>query len=208
MLSKLRIEEFVDNRRISSYDILFKEGIKLIREEIEKKIKDKKEGDVITLTIPKAYGEKKKELITLIPVKILRKHNIKPIPGLVINIDGMEGVIRTVSGGRVIVDFNHPLAEKDVTFKVKIIKIFESEVSFVEELIKNVLKTEHYNFNKEKKEIIVDKKELIPILEEIFKIYKLDEYKIVSKQLNNIETEEKQRKDSEKDDKQEEKKQN
>ena len=33
------------------------------------------------------------------------------------------GIVRSVSGGRVIVDFNHPLSSKDVHYDVEVLKI-------------------------------------------------------------------------------------
>ena len=42
------------------------------------------------------------------------------MPGLEIDVDGQKGIIRSASGGRVIVDFNHPLSSKDVTYEVDI----------------------------------------------------------------------------------------
>jgi FKBP-type peptidyl-prolyl cis-trans isomerase 2 len=178
MLSKLKIEEFLDNKRINSYELLFKEGAEVVRKEIEEAIKGKKENEVVELKIPKAYGERKAELVVLIPLRVLKQNRINPVPGLVINVDGMEGIIKTVNGGRVIVDFNHPLAEKDILFKIKIVKTFEKEEDFVEELLKELLKNEKFEFDKGNKKVYVEKEQLIPLIEELFKIYKLEDYKV------------------------------
>ncbi|MBN2423127.1 peptidylprolyl isomerase [Candidatus Woesearchaeota archaeon] len=70
-----------------------------------------------------AFGKKSAKLLRLIPMKIFRKQNINPFPGLEVNIDGMLGIVRSVSGGRVIVDFNHPLAGRDLVYNIKINKI-------------------------------------------------------------------------------------
>jgi len=181
MLSKLKIEEFLDNKRINSYEILFKEGVGIIRKEIEDAVKGKKENEVIEIQIPKAYGERKAELIVLMPLRVLRQNGIDPFPGLVINVDGMEGIIKTVSGGRVVVDFNHPLAEKTILFKIKILKIFNNEEDFVDELIKEALKNEQFEFKKDEKTIYLEKEQLIPLIEELFKIYKIEGYKVERK---------------------------
>jgi FKBP-type peptidyl-prolyl cis-trans isomerase 2 len=183
MLSKLKIEEFLDNKRINSYEILFKEGVEIVRKEIENAIKGKKENEVVELEIPKAYGERKAELVVLMPLRVLKQNKINPIPGLVINVDGMEGIIKTVSGGRVVVDFNHPLAEKTILFKVKVVKTFDNEEDFVEELLKELLKNEKFEFKKEEKAVYVEKEQLIPLIKELFKIYKIENYKV--EKLNN-----------------------
>ncbi|EFK97351.1 peptidylprolyl isomerase FKBP-type, partial [sediment metagenome] len=52
------------------------------------------------------------------------KDSIRPMPGLPVNIDGMYGIIRTVAGGRVIVDFNHPLSGKEIVYNSKLKNCF------------------------------------------------------------------------------------
>jgi len=69
-----------------------------------------------------AFGNKNAKLIHLIPTNKFKKQNIQPMPGMQMNIDGMVGTIKTVSGGRTLVDFNHPLAGKDLLYKIKINK--------------------------------------------------------------------------------------
>ena len=39
------------------------------------------------------------------------------------NFDGYMGTVKTVSGGRVIVDFNHPLAGRDIDYEVTVKRI-------------------------------------------------------------------------------------
>jgi len=69
-----------------------------------------------------AFGNKNAKLIQLIPMNKFKQQNIQPMPGLQLNIDGMVGTIKTVGGGRTLVDFNHPLAGKDLVYKVKVNK--------------------------------------------------------------------------------------
>jgi peptidylprolyl isomerase len=73
------------------------------------------------------FGKKSAKLLKLVPTNIFTKDNIRPMPGLPVNIDGMYGVIRTVTGGRVIVDFNHPLASKELVYKFKITKVITDD---------------------------------------------------------------------------------
>jgi len=68
------------------------------------------------------FGYKNAKLIQLIPTNKFKQQNIQPMPGLQLNIDGMMGTIKTVSGGRILVDFNHPLAGKELLYKIKINK--------------------------------------------------------------------------------------
>jgi len=78
-----------------------------------------KEYDIV-LKPEDAFGPKNAKLIQLVPTNKFRKQNIQPMPGLQMNIDGVVGTIKTVSGGRTMVDFNHPLAGKELLYKIKI----------------------------------------------------------------------------------------
>lgn len=82
-----------------------------------------------------AFGKKDAKLIQLVPTKKFLDNKIQPVPGLVLNIDGMIGTVKTVSGGRTVVDFNHPLSGKDLVYTVKVNKI----VTDINEKVKTVL---------------------------------------------------------------------
>ena len=64
-----------------------------------------------------AFGQKDARLIQLIATSKFTKQEIVPMPGLQVNMDGMLGTIRTVSGGRTLVDFNHPLSGKEIEYE-------------------------------------------------------------------------------------------
>lgn len=84
------------------------------------------------------FGKKDARLIQMIPTKKFREHQINPEPGLQVNIDGSIGTIKTVSGGRTMVDLNHPLSGKDIHYKVKINKLVEDEEQKVETVLKHM----------------------------------------------------------------------
>ncbi|MBN1544467.1 peptidylprolyl isomerase [Candidatus Woesearchaeota archaeon] len=79
-------------------------------------------GKETELLLPpeRAFGRKDGKLMKLVPTSAFKKQNINPVVGLQINIDGMVGTIRTVTGGRTVVDFNHPFAGKEVIYRVTI----------------------------------------------------------------------------------------
>jgi len=83
-----------------------------------------------------AFGRRNAKLIQLIPTSKFRQQNIQPMPGLQLNIDGMFGVVKTVSGGRCLVDFNHPLAGKDLVYDVKINRIVDDNKEKLNSLLK------------------------------------------------------------------------
>lgn len=70
-----------------------------------------------------AFGKKDPSLIQMIPLSQFKKQKIHPVQGMQLDVDGQIGVVKIASGGRVLVDFNHPLAGKDVVYEITIHKI-------------------------------------------------------------------------------------
>lgn len=77
----------------------------------------------IELSPDNAFGKKSTKLLKIIPASVFIKEEIRPVPGLHINVDGSIGIVKSVTSGRIIVDFNHLLAGKDVVYKIKINKL-------------------------------------------------------------------------------------
>lgn len=74
----------------------------------------------VTLTPENAFGKRDIKKVKIIPMSTFREHKMEPHPGLQIDVDGEMGLVSSVSGGRVIVNFNHPLAGKEVVYTFKI----------------------------------------------------------------------------------------
>lgn len=74
-----------------------------------------------------AFGKKDAKYIKMLPLAVFTKKNIKPFPGLQLNFDGMMGTIKTVSGGRVVVDFNHPLSGRTVVYELHVKRVLTDE---------------------------------------------------------------------------------
>ena len=81
----------------------------------------------IELESEQAFGKKDPKLMKIVNTNIFLKQQIRPFPGLQVNIDNMIGIIKTVSGGRTIVDFNHPLAGHPVVYEIKILKLIKED---------------------------------------------------------------------------------
>ena len=109
-----------------------------------------------------AFGKKDAKLIQLISTSKFRKQNIQPIPGLQVNIDGVMGIVKTVSGGRTLVDFNHPLAGKDLVYEVDVKRIVEDDKEKVKSYIKLALNLKDANVKIENNEASVELKKEIP----------------------------------------------
>lgn len=91
---------------------------------LDLKIAGKQPGTyTINLSPEEGFGKKSAKLIQLVPTSKFRKEQIMPHPGLQVNIDGQMGTVKTVSGGRTLVDFNHPLSGKELEYEVTIKRI-------------------------------------------------------------------------------------
>lgn len=76
----------------------------------------------IELSPEKSFGPRIPQLIQLVPIKIFSQQKIYPVQGALFNFDGRIGKILSVSGGRVRVDFNNPIAGKTVVYDVKVLR--------------------------------------------------------------------------------------
>jgi FKBP-type peptidyl-prolyl cis-trans isomerase 2 len=78
-----------------------------------------------TVPAASAFGKKEGKLLKLIPAKKFTEAKIDTFIGLEVNVDGQYGVIRSISGGRITVDFNHPLAGRDLDYEVDVKRVVE-----------------------------------------------------------------------------------
>lgn len=113
-------------------------GADFIIKGLDEALKEMKVGDKRKVEIPpeKAFGEKRSELLRTIPLARFKEQNLDPVPGAVVNIGAMRGMIVSVGGGRVNVDFNHPLAGKALEYDIEI----KSQITGTKERIESVAK--------------------------------------------------------------------
>ena len=131
---------------------------------LEKVLKDVKKGDKKAFTVePKeAYGERNPELIKIVPLKAFQDNKINPVPGMVLDIDGMPARIQSVSGGRVRVDFNHELAGKTLEFSIEVIDVLTKPEDKVKALASNFFEEGSVDIKVEGDKVIVKpKRELL-----------------------------------------------
>ncbi|MBS3165712.1 peptidylprolyl isomerase [Candidatus Woesearchaeota archaeon] len=85
---------------------------------------DKEMGKEYSVTLPpeKTFGKKDIKKMKIVPMNAFKEHKVQPHPGLQIDMDGERGVITQISGGRVIVNFNNPLAGREIVYDFKVNK--------------------------------------------------------------------------------------
>ncbi len=106
---------------------------------LDKDIEGKEPEKEYSVQIPpeEGFGKKSAKNIQLVPTKQFHKQNINPVPGLQVNIDNQVGIVKTVTGGRTMVDFNHPLASKELVYDYKINKIITDTKQKVDSYLMN-----------------------------------------------------------------------
>ncbi len=119
----------------------------------------------IELPPEKAFGKRDANLIQMMPLKIFLEQKVNPIPGARFNFDGRIGKILTVTGGRIMVDFNHPIAGKNVEYKIKILRKIEDLNEKVKALIDFLFQKEMKFEIKNKKLILETEKEKVKFME-------------------------------------------
>ncbi|HRZ85707.1 MAG TPA: peptidylprolyl isomerase, partial [Candidatus Paceibacterota bacterium] len=160
----------------------------------------------VELSPEKAFGIRKKELVKLIPLKIFKEKEVNPYPGLTLNIDGMLVKIVSVSGGRVLVDFNNPLSSKTVIYEFTIKRKIEDINEKVKSIFNFTLK-QKIDFKIENNKIIVEAENYIePLIKMINDQFHdaLGMEMTIKEKKEDKEKEDKEKEDKEKEDKEKE----
>jgi FKBP-type peptidyl-prolyl cis-trans isomerase SlyD len=106
---------------------------------------------IMNLSAEQAFGKRDIKKMRIVPINNFREHNLMPQPGLQVDVDGEIGFVTSVSGGRVIVNFNHPLAGKDVVYDVMV----KRKISDVKEKIEHYVSS-MFRLKKEAVKVSVD----------------------------------------------------
>lgn len=105
---------------------------------VEKQLETMKVGEEREFDVEpdEGFGRREPKLVIIVSKAKFLKENINPMPGMFVDIDGRQAKIQSVSGGRVRVDLNNPLAGKDLKYKVKVVKQLKEPFDKVDTLIK------------------------------------------------------------------------
>jgi len=117
-------------------------GQKMVVPGLDKDLEEKEIGKEyrVELKAKDAFGERNRDLVKTIPLKIFREKSMNPQPGMVFAMDNTLAKIIAVSGARVVTDFNNPLSGKDVSYKFKIVRKIDSDKEKSEALFSRFLR--------------------------------------------------------------------
>lgn len=118
-------------------------GQKMLVPGLDKQLIGKETGREYEIHVPsnEAFGERKRDLIRVIPLKAFSEQKIHPQPGMMFTLDNQLVKIIAVSGARVTTDFNNPLAGKDLKYKITLTRKVEDIKEKSETMIKFFFRT-------------------------------------------------------------------
>ncbi|MEM3613650.1 MAG: FKBP-type peptidyl-prolyl cis-trans isomerase [Candidatus Bathyarchaeia archaeon] len=94
-------------------------------------------GKTETVEIPpeKAFGARDPEKVKRVPLRHLTAKGITPTLGMRLEYDGKMATVRAIGAGRVLLDFNPPLAGKTLVYEVTVKKKLETPEEKIAALI-------------------------------------------------------------------------
>lgn len=104
-------------------------GQGMILPAFDKDLEGKEIGKEYSLELKptEAFGERRKELVKMVPLNAFDEKKVYPRPGMTLALDNRIVKILSVSGGRVMIDFNNLLAGKDIKYVYTIKKMVTDE---------------------------------------------------------------------------------
>jgi len=131
-------EEDVDaDREFAPRTIVLGEGH--IFPTVEDDIVGKEVGDSgsVVVPAPEAFGEYHEEEVRTVSKDKLPED--ERYPGAQVQIDGQQGFVETIIGGRARVDFNHPLAGEDIEYEYEVVGEVTDRQAKAESLLETLL---------------------------------------------------------------------
>ncbi|MBW6442457.1 peptidylprolyl isomerase [Patescibacteria group bacterium] len=146
-----------DGNKINPKPFIFCVGKDMFLKSLDKFLIGKEIGKKYSVKLKpeEAFGKRSPSLIQRVPIRLFHEQKIKPIMGTTLNFDGRIGKILIVSGGRVMVDFNHLLAGKDVQYEIEVIRKVEDTKEKIKALTDFLFKRElEFDLREKDKKII------------------------------------------------------
>lgn len=115
-------------------------------------------NEEVEIEIPpeEAFGERNASDVQMVAYRVLRSKGVNPYVGAELEIDGRPAVIRSIGAGRVQVDYNHPLAGRQILYKFKVVEHLTDEKDKIRALIGRRflgIDTDEFDIKKTKKKL-------------------------------------------------------
>lgn len=163
----IRKEDTTAKDRLKPLKVCIGEG--MVVKGLDKELEDKElnKDYSIELTPENSFGKRIPNLIRTFPLNSFKS---MPQQGMLVNVDGNIARVISVNSGRVTLDFNNPLAGKDIVYDIKIKRIIEDKKEKVETLLEGYgIEIKSLNISENKGKIELKEKYPKQILDEIAK---------------------------------------
>ncbi len=132
-------EVFDDTTKAAAVVVM---GQKMVAAGVEKQLETMNVGEEREFSVSpeEGFGKRFPQLVKIMPMRDFIKQNIKPVPGIFVTIDNRQAKVQSVSGGRVRADFNHPLAGRELIYRMKIVRKLSEPAEMAQKYI------DHFGF--------------------------------------------------------------
>jgi FKBP-type peptidyl-prolyl cis-trans isomerase 2 len=141
-------------------------GNQMLVEGFDEDINGKEIGKeyIIEIKPEKAFGKRSHSMIKTYSINNFQKQNVSPYPGMTLQLDNLIARVISVNGGRVMIDFNNPLAGRKITYKYKIKKLITDEKDKINSLQDFFFK-KRFDFDIKDKKVVFKDQEIKNLLE-------------------------------------------
>ncbi|MCL2712522.1 MAG: FKBP-type peptidyl-prolyl cis-trans isomerase [Methanomassiliicoccaceae archaeon] len=131
----------------------------------------------VKLSSAEAAGARDPKLVETYQLKEFHKQDIAPHPGLEVQLGNRRGTVMYVGAGRVKVDFNNPLAGKDLVYKFTVKEVVSDKIEKAKAVVKMDLGTsDGFEFTISNEKVTV----ILPELTKFDQSWPVARFKIVS----------------------------
>jgi FKBP-type peptidyl-prolyl cis-trans isomerase 2 len=134
-------------------------GKDMVVKGLDKALENKEIGKKyhVEITSAEAFGKRDASLIRIAPMRLFKEKNMNPVPGMMLNLNNSLAKVVSVSGGRVSIDLNNPLAGKDIEYDFFIKRKVIDEKEKVNAL-QDFFFRQRFDFSMQENKIVFDKK--------------------------------------------------
>ena len=141
-LFDVTLEDVAKKENVFSEEAVYKPRLIIIGEGwvvkgLDEALEDLVLGETKTIEVvpEKGFGKRDPSAIKVLSIREFRRQDVKPYPGMRIQIGTRRGTVINVGGGRVRIDYNPPLAGKTLVYEVTVRKRLTRAIDKIKALI-------------------------------------------------------------------------
>ena len=136
-LEKVAKDNGIFDEKMRYRDAVLVVGSENIFKEINESFKNAEVGKETEVSIKSedAYGARDPKNIRVHTIREFQRHNIDPVIGEEITLNNKQGRVMSVTPGRVLVDYNHQWAGKDVYYKYTVKEVIIDKLEKIKSIV-------------------------------------------------------------------------